>query len=67
MRAGAAQIHDSKVTGGIELHADFAVAELFDKDAYTLTSAADNRIAIKLEPSLLLRVLRGLSVTDADK
>ena len=39
-----AQIYDSRASGGLQLHADFAVAELFDPQSFVLSSNADNKV-----------------------
>ena len=43
-RASPAQIHDNSAAGGLQLHADFRVAELFDTETYNLTSNADDKV-----------------------
>lgn len=60
------QVHDSKVAGGLELHADLDVNELFEPGTLNLVSNADNKVAVTIDPALLLRVLRGLDALEPD-
>jgi len=51
------------VSGGLELHADLLQEEVFDE--YKISSNNSDKIAFKLEPAVLFRVLRGLIGTEA--
>ena len=54
---------DHVVSGGLELHADLLREEVFDE--YKISSNNDDKIAFKLEPAVLHRVLRGLIGSEA--
>lgn len=60
------QIHDAKIAGGLELHADIAAHELFEPGTLNLVSNAENKVAVHIDPVLLLRVLRGLDALEPE-
>lgn len=56
-------IQGHAVSGGLELHADLLQEEVFDE--YKISSNNGDKIAFKLEPAVLYRVLRGLIGSEA--
>jgi len=53
----------ARVGGGVETHVDFRVDEIFE--SYKISSVNADKIAVKLEPMQLARVLRGLIGVEA--
>lgn len=56
-------IQGHTVSGGLELHADLLQEEVFDE--YKISSNNGDKIAFKLDPAVLYRVLRGLIGSEA--
>lgn len=58
-------VQNARVAGGIETHVDFRVEEIFEN--YRISSVNEDKIAVKLEPGSLSRVLRGLIALEAQR
>lgn len=56
---------NARACEGVETHADFRIDEIFE--SYKISSANDDKIAVKLEPGQLARVLRGLLGVEAQR
>ncbi|CEF98115.1 Checkpoint protein Hus1/Mec3 [Ostreococcus tauri] len=58
-------LQSARATGGIDAHADLRVDEVFER--LKMTSANDDKIAARLEPSALSRALRGMIALEATR
>lgn len=58
-------LQSSRAANGIETHVDFRADEVFEN--YRISSANEDKIAVKLEPQALHRVLRGLIALEATR
>ena len=58
-------VQSARVADGVVAHADFRVDELFER--YKISSACEDKIAVKLEPGALAGTTRGMIALEATR